>query len=109
MVIAGLPSPPIMVRRRGGTSEGVGPSFDLFNQAIIAMHLAGKQQRCMPRCTGRLASGRRSLARLVTPFKVEGRHEARFALGPTALLGAIMKHAGAQSHVKDTMHTMLQM
>ena len=42
MVIAGLPFPPLPIMvRRGDGEEGIGSSFDLFNQAIIAMHLAG--------------------------------------------------------------------
>ena len=43
MVMASLPFPPLpIMARRGDGEEGIGSSFDLFNQAIIAMHLAGK-------------------------------------------------------------------
>ena len=41
MVIANLPFPPLPIMVRNGEGEeAVGSSFDLFNQAIIGMHLA---------------------------------------------------------------------
>ena len=41
MVIANLPFPPLPIMVRNGEGdEAIGSSFDLFNQAIIGMHLA---------------------------------------------------------------------
>jgi hypothetical protein len=42
MVITNLPFPPLPIMvRTGDGEEGVGSSFDLFNQAVIAMSMAG--------------------------------------------------------------------
>lgn len=42
MVITNLPFPPLPIMVRiGDGEEGVGSSFDLFNQAVIAMSMAG--------------------------------------------------------------------